>query len=164
MPTNPPPTDCPLGECLSLIGGTWTPNIIWYLGDGPRRFSDLKRDITGISSKVLTTRLRKLERDGTVFRKVEPTSPPTVTYELTEHGTQLRPVIDAIIEVGYKLKSAREARLDAGKIQSAVGSSTARSSTAEPSAVGSSVIGSSIPGSLKPDSVDSDGPDDSKED
>jgi len=117
MPTEPPPNDCPLGECLSLIGGTWTPNIIWYLGDGPRRFSDLKRVITGISSKVLTTRLRKLERDGTVLRKVEPTSPPTVTYELTEHGRELRPVIDAIVEVGQNLKAAREARLDAGKVQ-----------------------------------------------
>ncbi len=127
MPTEPPPEDCPLGECLSLIGGTWTPNIIWYLDDGPRRFSDLKRDISGISSKVLTTRLRKLERDGTVLRKVEPTSPPTVTYELTEHGRMLRPVIDAIIEVGYKLKESRQARRDAGRIQSAVGSSVADS-------------------------------------
>jgi len=127
MPTEQPPKDCPLGECLSLIGGTWTPNIIWYLDDGPRRFSDLKRDITGISSKVLTTRLRKLERDGTVLRKVEPTSPPTVTYELTEHGRDLRPVIDAIIEVGYKLKESRQARRDAGRIQPTVGSSIADS-------------------------------------
>lgn len=117
MPVEPPPTDCPLGECLSLIGGTWTPNIIWYLNDGPVRFSDLKREITGISSKVLTTRLRKLERDGLVLRTVEPTSPPTVTYELTEHGHKLRPVIDAIIEVGYELKGIRKARLDAGRIQ-----------------------------------------------
>lgn len=128
MPTEPPPKDCPLGECLSLIGGTWTPNIIWYLADGPRRFSDLKRDITGISSKVLTTRLRKLERDGTILRKVEPTSPPMVTYELTEHGRKLRPVIDAIIDVGYKLKETRQARLDAGRIQSTVESSAAGSS------------------------------------
>jgi len=127
MPTEPPPKECPLGECLSLIGGTWTPNIIWYLHNGPVRFSDLKRDVTGISSKVLTTRLRKLERDGTVLRKVEPTSPPTVTYELTEHGRMLRPVIDAVIDVGYKLKESRQARLDAGKIQSTMGSSASRS-------------------------------------
>ncbi len=124
MPVEPPPTDCPLGECLSLIGGTWTPNIIWYLNDGPVRFSDLKREITGISSKVLTTRLRKLERDGLVLRTVESTSPPTVTYELTEHGHKLRPVIDAIIEVGYELKGIRKARLDAGRIQLADESST----------------------------------------
>jgi len=123
MPADPPPKECPLGECLSLIGGTWTPNIIWYLSGTPRRFSELKRDLAGISGKVLTTRLRKLERDGVVTRRVEPTSPPTVTYELTELGRELRPVIDAIIDVGLRLKSAKQARLNSIKIQSIADSS-----------------------------------------
>lgn len=123
MPTDPPPKECPLGECLSLIGGTWTPNIIWYLSGTPRRFSELKRDLAGISGKVLTTRLRKLERDGIVTRRVEPTSPPTVTYELTDLGGELRPVIDAIIDVGLRLKTAKQERLNSVKIQSIVDSS-----------------------------------------
>jgi DNA-binding HxlR family transcriptional regulator len=118
MLTDPPPKECPLGECLSLIGGAWTPNIIWYLSGTPRRFSDLKRDLSGISGKVLTTRLRKLERDGIVTRRVEPTSPPKVIYELTDLGKELRPVIDAIIDVGLRLKATKKERLNSIKIQS----------------------------------------------
>jgi len=125
MPTDLPPKECPLGECLSLIGGAWTPNIIWYLSGTPRRFSELKRDLTGISGKVLTTRLRKLERDGIVTRRVEPTSPPTVTYELTDLGGELRPVIDAIIDVGLRLKAKKKERLNSIKIQSIADSSIA---------------------------------------
>jgi DNA-binding HxlR family transcriptional regulator len=112
-----PHPDCPLGECIMLISGTWTPNIIWYLADEPKRFSDLKRDLTGISGKVLTTRLRKLERDGVVLRTVKPTSPPTVTYELTELGCELRPVIDAIIDVGRRLKASKQKRFADAQIQ-----------------------------------------------
>lgn len=112
-----PHPDCPLGECTMLISGTWTPNIIWYVADEPRRFSDLKRALTGISSKVLTTRLRKLERDGVVLRTVKPSSPPTVTYELTELGRELRPVIDAIVDVGRRLKESKLKRLEDAQIQ-----------------------------------------------
>lgn len=112
-----PHPDCPLGECTMLISGTWTPNIIWYVADEPRRFSDLQRALTGISSKVLTTRLRKLERDGVLLRTVKPTSPPMVTYELTELGRELRPVIDAIVDVGRRLKESKLKRLDDAQIQ-----------------------------------------------
>lgn len=99
-----PPAECPLTECLSIIGGAWTPNIIWYLGAGPRRFSELKVDIPPVSSKMLTARLRELEGKGVVSREVKPTSPPSVEYSLTALGQELLPAIDAIVQVGHKLK------------------------------------------------------------
>lgn len=120
MTNRPPHPDCPLGECAKLITGAWTLNIIWYLSDEPRRFSDLKRELIGISAKVLTTRLRKLERDGVVLRTVMPTSPPTVTYELTELGRELRPVIDSIVDVGLRLKEKKQERIEQSKLQRSV--------------------------------------------
>lgn len=102
---------CPLVECMQLIGGAWTPNVIWSLGESPKRFSQLKRELHGISAKVLTARLRKLQKDGVLIRHVEPTSPPTVRYELTETGRELRPVIDAIVNVSKRLKAARVERI-----------------------------------------------------
>lgn len=103
-----PPGSCPLGECLSIIGGAWTPNIIWYLSENARRFSELKDDLQGISPKVLTQRLKKLEAEGIVHRQVMPTSPPTVEYSLTPLGNELKPAIEAIVEVGHKLKQIRQ--------------------------------------------------------
>jgi DNA-binding HxlR family transcriptional regulator len=102
---SPPPRDCPLEECLKLLGGAWTPKILWYLRTEPRRFGDLKRDLLTISAKVLTTRLRELEEMGVISRSVMPTSPPTVEYALTALGKKLNPVIDSIAEVGLELNA-----------------------------------------------------------
>eukprot|EP00439_Symbiodinium_sp_Y106_P089517 s1_g2053.t1 len=104
-----PPEKCGLTECMSIIGGAWTPNVIWHLGDGPRRFSELQIDIPPISAKVLTQRLRQLESKGVVVRNVMPTSPPTVEYSLTDLGQELIPAIRAIVDVGEKLKLRDEA-------------------------------------------------------
>ena len=98
-----PPEKCPLTTCMKLVGGAWTPNIFWYLGEGPRRFSELKGDIRGVSSKVLTQRLRRLEKDGFILRKVIPSSPPTVEYSLTQLGGELMPAIEAIAKIGERL-------------------------------------------------------------
>lgn len=98
------PDTCPLLECMAIIGGAWTPNIIWYLRGGPRRFSELRADIPKISPKVLTTRLRELEVCGVIERAVMPTSPPSVEYALNELGRRLVPAIEAIAEVGEELK------------------------------------------------------------
>lgn len=100
----PPPVECPLLECMGIIGGAWTPNILWYLRGGPRRFSELKADIPPISPKMLSTRLRELEARGVVRRKVMPTSPPSVEYSLDELGHRLIPAIEAIAEVGEELR------------------------------------------------------------
>ncbi len=107
-----PPNKCPLTECLGVIGGAWTPNIIWYLSKNPRRFSELKGDITGISAKMLTERLKRLEADNVVSRTVMPTSPPTVEYCLTELGQQLKPAIEAIASVGHQIKQIRGEKMD----------------------------------------------------
>jgi DNA-binding HxlR family transcriptional regulator len=100
----PPPAECPLEDCLNFLGGAWTTKILWYLRAEPRRFGDLKRDLGGISAKVLTTRLRELEDRGVVARQVLPTSPPTVEYSLTPFGFKFQPVLDAIVEVGAELQ------------------------------------------------------------
>ncbi len=98
------PHECPLSQCMTILGGAWTPNVLWYLSGGPRRFSELQIDIPPVSAKVLTTRLRDLESKGVVSRNVKPTSPPSVEYALTDLGQELIPVIEAIVEVGHKIK------------------------------------------------------------
>lgn len=99
------PPVCPISKCMKFLGGAWTPNIIWYLSAGPRRFSELRHDIPAISAKVLSQRLREMEDRGVVLRRVVPTSPPSVEYQLTALGQELQPVIEAIISVGHRLKS-----------------------------------------------------------
>lgn len=74
---------------LSRIGDKWTVLVVEFLGNGPMRFSELRRKIGNISQKMLTTTLRGLERDGFVTRTVYPTIPPRVDYELTDLGREL---------------------------------------------------------------------------
>jgi DNA-binding HxlR family transcriptional regulator len=106
----PPPRGCPMGACMSLLGGAWTPNVVWQLSGGARRFGELLKDIAGISPKMLTVRLRVLEEKGVVIREVTPTSPPSVEYSLSELGTELVPVIDSIVRVGTRLIEGGAAR------------------------------------------------------
>ncbi len=93
-----------LKYCMGFLGGAWTPNVIWYLSAGPRRFSELKKDLDGVSAKMLTQRLRHLEELGVVHRQAINTSPPTIEYSLTEIGSELKPAIEAIASVGHRLK------------------------------------------------------------
>ncbi|MGR3323413.1 MAG: winged helix-turn-helix transcriptional regulator [Pseudooceanicola sp.] len=80
------------GECtavsdmLSRIGDKWSVLVVIYLGTGPKRFNQLRKEIGTISQKMLTSTLRNLERDGMVRRTVTPTRPPSVEYDLTELG------------------------------------------------------------------------------
>ena len=99
----PPPPGCPMAECMKLLGGTWTPNLIWVLSGGPRRFGELRKDIARISPKMLAARLRILEEKGVITREVVPSSPPSVEYELSALGRELIPVIDSIVKVGTRL-------------------------------------------------------------
>ena len=100
----PPPPGCPMAACMAVLGGAWTPSVIWKLSGGPRRFGELSRDIPRISPKMLTARLRELERKGVVLREVMPSSPPSVEYSLSELGHELLPVIDSIVRVGTRLR------------------------------------------------------------
>jgi DNA-binding HxlR family transcriptional regulator len=94
---------------MALLGGAWTPNVIWYLSGEPRRFSELRSDIPAISAKVLSGRLHELEDKGVVTRTVMPTSPPSVEYSLTTLGRELVPAIQAIVDVGHRLKRRKAA-------------------------------------------------------
>jgi DNA-binding HxlR family transcriptional regulator len=81
-------------EVLNRVGDKWSILVVTLLNDGPRRFSELRRTIEGISQRMLTLTLKGLERDGLVTRTVFPTIPPRVDYELTRLGkTLLEPVV-----------------------------------------------------------------------
>lgn len=99
----PPPHDCPLDACLRLLSSAWTTRILWFLRCGPRRFGDLRRDLGGISTKVLSDRLRTMESNGLVSRRKLPTKPVQVEYSLTASGKAFEPVLDAMVEVATRL-------------------------------------------------------------
>jgi DNA-binding HxlR family transcriptional regulator len=91
------PEECQsVSEILARVGDKWTVLVVSLLGAGPMRFSELRRTIDGISQKMLTTTLRGLERDGFCTRKVFPTVPPRVEYELTELGRDLLVPVKAL--------------------------------------------------------------------
>jgi len=95
-------------ECMKLIGSAWTADAIWYLREGERCFSELQADLSGISAKVLTTCLRRLEREGVVERLTRSTSPPTVWYALTPPGRDLSRALVEVVEVGQRLKKSSQ--------------------------------------------------------
>ena len=105
----PPPPDCHLSECMRLLAGAWTAHVIWYLREGERCFTELQTDIKGISAKMLTNRLRKLEREGIIERISRPTSPPTVWYDLTPVGQELCAALVHVIDVAQRVKHSRAA-------------------------------------------------------
>jgi DNA-binding HxlR family transcriptional regulator len=78
--------DCPSRSIMQRMGDKWTPLVFLALEAGPRRFSQLRQDIGGVTPKVLTQTLRSLERDGLLTRTIYPEIPPRVEYELTELG------------------------------------------------------------------------------
>lgn len=88
------PDACPaVREVLNRVGDKWSVLVVSLLGEGPKRFGELRRATEGISQRMLTLTLRGLERDGLVTRTVEATIPPKVEYELTDLGrTLLKPV------------------------------------------------------------------------
>jgi DNA-binding HxlR family transcriptional regulator len=81
--------DCRAREVLDLVADKWSLYVVSCLGAGPRRFSELKRDIDGISQRMLTVTLRGLERDGILTRTVYEVMPPNVSYQLTAMGQSL---------------------------------------------------------------------------
>lgn len=104
---NHPVPECAVAACMWLLGGVWTPNLLWSLSGGPRRFGELRVDIPGISAKMLSVRLKEMEEKGVVVRTVLATSPPSAEYSLSELGLELLPAIEAIAEIGYRLKLGR---------------------------------------------------------
>jgi len=89
---------------MRVLAGAWTAHVIWYLREGERCFSELQMDIGKISAKMLTNRLRKLEREGIIARSTKSTSPPTVWYGLTPVGQELCGALVNVIDVAQRLK------------------------------------------------------------
>lgn len=99
---------CSVEEAMRLLGGRWRLLLVSYLMEGPKRFNDLRRDVPGISQRMLTLDLRALEEAGLVKRTVYPTSPVKVEYSLSEDGLRLVPVVEVMKTFGLWLK-ARDA-------------------------------------------------------
>jgi DNA-binding HxlR family transcriptional regulator len=102
---------CPLRDVLDMPGGKWTFIVLAVLEDGPVRFNQIKILIGDISQRVLTSKLRDLERDGYVARNIFPTSPPRVEYSLTQLGrSALGPITQLMtwsIESHESIRAAR---------------------------------------------------------
>ncbi|WP_206664154.1 winged helix-turn-helix transcriptional regulator [Thermomonospora catenispora] len=91
------PSQCRARDILDRIGDKWSLYVIATIGDGTKRFNQLKREIDGISQRMLTVTLRGLERDGIVTRTMYPVMPPRVEYSLTELGRTLLENVTAFV-------------------------------------------------------------------
>ena len=90
---------------LDVIGGKWKPLIMFLLVEHIMRFSELQKNITGITQKMLTQQLRELETDGLVNREVFAQVPPKVEYSITKYGKTLLPVLETMHKWGKTHKS-----------------------------------------------------------
>ncbi|MDX8381111.1 MAG: helix-turn-helix domain-containing protein, partial [Ghiorsea sp.] len=96
--------DVAIEKTASIIESKWTTLIVRELLSGKKRYSELQKGLSGISPKVLTTRLRMLEQEKLITRKIFPTVPPTVEYKLTALGQRLEVVLYAMAKFGEGLK------------------------------------------------------------
>lgn len=101
------PDDCAVARALAVVGARWTLVVLHNLMDGPKRFSDLQRHIPAASPKMLTVRLRDLEKLGLLTRTIHAEVPPRVEYRLTARGRSLRPIIASIEKWGQSLRPAK---------------------------------------------------------
>ncbi len=95
---------CPIETTLKMLGCRWKILIIRELLSGTKRFGELKKNVTGITQKVLTSKLRDMEELGLLERTVYPQIPPKVEYTLTDIGYSLRPVLDSLKSWGKDYK------------------------------------------------------------
>ena len=92
--------ECPVATTVALVGSKWKLLILRNFIQRPWRFNELKRNLEGISQKVLTDSLRSLEADGIITRTVYPEVPPRVEYALSEMGQKMRPILSAMEDFG----------------------------------------------------------------
>lgn len=98
--------DCPVATTVRLIGSKWKLLIMRNLLERPWRFNELKKNLEGISQKVLTDSLRSMEEDGIITRTVYPEVPPHVEYALSDLGESMRPILTAMQEWGTNYKES----------------------------------------------------------
>ena len=96
--------ECPVATTVQLIGSKWKLLIMRNLLERPWRFNELKKNLEGISQKVLTDSLRSMEDDGIITRTVYPEVPPHVEYALSETGKSMRPILNAMYDWGTNYK------------------------------------------------------------
>ena len=110
---------CPARQAFDLVTDKWTPLVISLLHDGPKRYTQLKRQIGGITQKMLTQTLRKMEEEGLATRTVYPTAPPSVEYALTPLGETLCEPIAELLRwartYGLQMQSIRESIAEMSK-------------------------------------------------
>jgi DNA-binding HxlR family transcriptional regulator len=99
---------CPVATTVQMIGSKWKLLIMRNLLQRPWRFNELKKDLEGISQKVLTDSLRSMETDGIITRTVYPEVPPRVEYALSDLGESMRPIMDAMEIWGTEYKKSKE--------------------------------------------------------
>ncbi len=98
--------ECPVATTVQLIGSKWKLLIMRNLLERPWRFNELKKNLEGISQKVLTDSLRSMEYDGIITRTVYPEVPPRVEYALSETGESMRPILNAMCDWGTNYKKS----------------------------------------------------------
>lgn len=99
---------CPVELTMSLINDKWKVIIVRDLLTGTKRFGELKKSVTGITQKVLTSNLRQMEADGLIKRKVYAEVPPRVEYSLTETGLSLKPILDSMVAWGNEYREKHQ--------------------------------------------------------
>ena len=90
--------ECPVQRTVAMIADKYKILVLDQVSDGPKRFAELQRALSGITPKVLTRQVRDLERDGLVRRTVYPEIPPRVEYAMTDLGRSLQPVLDELFK------------------------------------------------------------------
>ncbi len=100
---------CSVSVAADVIGGKWKTVVLFYLLDGTMRFNQLRREIPGVTQRMLTLQLRELEENGLVERIVHPVVPPHVDYRLTPFGRTLEPVIREMAAWGKRYRKRFEA-------------------------------------------------------
>lgn len=118
----------PAERALKVIGGRWKVFVLYYLFDGPKRLSELRRVIPGVSQKVLVQSLREMEEHGIVRREVFAEVPPRVVYSATKLGMSLKAIVGALCEWGRR----HATELDALDEASASGTPSAKKKVSRP--------------------------------
>lgn len=102
-----------VAKTIKIIGSKWTILILFELCGGTKRFGELQKNLSGISTKTLSERLKQLEKGGILSKKIYPVIPPKVEYSLTKKGESLKDIIDKMQEWGARenLSSVRQGRV-----------------------------------------------------
>ncbi|WP_226035278.1 winged helix-turn-helix transcriptional regulator [Aquibacillus saliphilus] len=111
------PELCRVEDALGILVGKWKPIILLHLlKNGTQRFSELKRNVPGVTQKMLTKQLRELEDEDIIERVVYPQVPPKVEYSITEYGRSLEPILAAMHEWGTKHTLHKMEKLNQGSL------------------------------------------------